>query len=308
VDTDAACGFTPRTDADDCLALWLLLNTRLRSRIVGVATVHGNAPLDVTDTVTRTVVSLLNGGPGKPIAVRRGSRAPINGEPQASSPAATTLTRALENGPLTILALGPLTNVAHVLTTNPRLVSNVEELISVMGRRPGHLFHPSEGSGRGAFLGHGPVFRDFNFSADADAAEALVAANLKMTLVPYDAAKSVEITDADLRRLAAHGKAGEWVASRARGWLEYWRGDIGREGFYPFDLMAAAYLLAPALFRCADVRAWVGKDPILFVPLLRPAALLVEADAPEAPGRTTYCPEVERGFAARLREWMSAPS
>jgi purine nucleosidase len=308
VDTDAACGFTARTDVDDCLALWLLLNTRIRSKIVAVATVHGNASLEVTDNITRALVKLLNSSPGKAIDVWRGSRAPINRVPVERSPAATAITRALEEGPVTILALGPLTNLAHVLTANPHLASNVAELIAVMGRRPGHLFHPSEGIGRGSFLGHGPVFRDFNFSEDPEAVEELLAMNLKTTLLPYDVATNVEITSDDLRRLAAHGKAGEWLAARARSWLEYWHSDIGREGFYPFDLMAAAYLLAPSLFRCADVQAWVGKDPILFAPLFRATALLVEPNRTHPAGRTTYCPEVEREFAARLHDWISAPS
>jgi inosine-uridine nucleoside N-ribohydrolase len=222
------------------------------------------------------------------------------------SPAAIALTQALENGPLTILALGPLTNVAQVLRASPHLASKVA-LIAVMGRRPGHLFHPSEGSGRGSFLGHGPVFRDFNFSQDPEAVQELLAMNLKITLLPYDVATNVEIAPDDLRRIAARGSAGQWLASRVRRWLDYWRSDIGREGFYPFDLMAVAYLLTPSAFRCADVHAWVGKDPVLFVPLFRPRALLVEPNRTSQPGQTTYCPEADAQLAGRLREWMSTP-
>jgi purine nucleosidase len=107
-------------------------------------------------------------------ALLAGLRAPIKSVAVDRTPAATALTRTLENGPVTIFALGPLTNAAHVLTTSPHLVSNVDELMAVMGRRPGHLFHPSEGIGRGSLLGHGPVFRDFTFSGDPEAAEQLL--------------------------------------------------------------------------------------------------------------------------------------
>ena len=292
IDTDAACGHTPRTDVDDCLALWLLLTMSAGPDIAGISTVHGNAAVDVTDAITRTLVDLIGETRRPAPVVHRGV------------PARVALTQALEHGRLTILALGPLTNVAHVLMARPDLRANVEQVVAVMGRRVGHLFHPSEGSGRGSLLGHGPVFRDFNFNADPDTAAMLVQMDLPLTLIPYDAATDVEITRADLRRLAARDAAGEWVALRADAWLRYWETDVGRAGFYPFDLMAAAYVVAPSLFRCADVRVRVGTDPALFIPLFRPTALLVDAWQGSDPEGIVYCPRVEHGFRARLAEWM----
>jgi purine nucleosidase len=306
IDTDAACGHTPRTDVDDCLAVWLLLSSSVGPDVVGVSTVYGNAPLDVTDNITRALVDLV-GPRSRAPEVHRGSPAPMAPLPTVETRARAGLTQALEQGRLTILALGPLTNVAHVLRARPDLTSNIEQLIAVMGRRTGHLFHPSEGSGRGSFLGHGPVFRDFNFSADPDAVATLVQMDVALTLIPYDAATDVEITREDLRHLAAQDEAGAWMAARADAWLRYWETDVGRAGFYPFDLMAAAYVVAPARFRCAEVRAWVGTDPLLFIPLFRPKALLVDAPEGDGPSRTLYCPQVEHGLRLRLREWMSSP-
>jgi hypothetical protein len=62
-----------------------------------------------------------------------------------------------------VVALGPLTNLAAVLDARPELRSRVARVVAVMGRRPGHVFHPAEGAGGGLLFGHGPVFRDFNF-------------------------------------------------------------------------------------------------------------------------------------------------
>ena len=305
LDTDAACGHTPHTDVDDCVAVWLLA-TRSDPEIAGVSTVFGNAPLDVTDSVTRELVGqIAQDRRSGPIAVHRGL-------PDARTTAQHTaahdaLIRALDAGPLTIVALGPVTNVATALTARPDLEKNVQRIVAVMGRRVGHLFHPSEGSGRGSFLGHGPVFRDFNFSEDPEAVQAIVRMNVPLTLIPYDAARAVEIADEDLRHIATQDDAGAWIASRSRQWLEYWQSEIGRAGFYPFDLMAAAYVAAPSLFRCAAVRAWVGTDPLLFVPLLRPKALLVDRlEAPAADGPADlYCPAVDAGFGTELRRWIS---
>jgi hypothetical protein len=48
------------------------------------------------------------------------------------------------------------------------------------------------------------------------------------------------------------------VAERSRAWLAFWRSEAGRDGFYPFDLMAAARVRDPTHFGCARVTAWVG--------------------------------------------------
>jgi inosine-uridine nucleoside N-ribohydrolase len=260
IDTDAACGHSRTTDPDDCFAIALLARAP-EIEIVGISTVAGNAPLDVVERITRE------------LAARTGRTLSVHGGHGA-------LQAALEQGALTILALGPLTNIAAALRERPALASRVARLVAVMGRRPGHIFHPAEGAGSGMLLGHGPVFRDFNFALDPEAVSALLGLKVPISLVPYDAARGIEITATDLDRMEA---AMPWVVRRSRAWLDYWRTDIGRGGFYPFDLIAAAYVLDPSRLRCASVRAWVGDDRTLF---WRPAALLV---APEKEAHVLYC-------------------
>jgi hypothetical protein len=127
------------------------------------------------------------------------------------------------------------------------------------------------------------------------------------TLIPYDAARSIEITPGDLNTLASATDAGAWIAGRSRGWVEYWRTQIGRSGFYPFDALAAASVRAPRFFRCASVRAWVGRDPLMFVALLRPEALLVDQERPSrGHDGAWYCPAVEPAFDAVLTSWLSS--
>jgi inosine-uridine nucleoside N-ribohydrolase len=260
IDTDAACGHSPRTDPDDCFAIALLLRSAALD-VVGISTVAGNAPQEVVDRTTRVLVKEV------------GSRVSVHNE-------ASALKAALTDGPLTVLALGPLTNIAAALRERPDLRGNVARLITVMGRRPGHIFHPAEGARGGMFFGHGPVFRDFNFALDPGAAAQVLAMNLPMSLVPYDAARGVELTAEDLDRLQI---SLPWIVERSRGWLDYWRTDIGRAGFYPFDLIAAAYVVEPSLLRCVSARAWVGQDDTLF---WSPEALLIE---PDARGTVLYC-------------------
>jgi purine nucleosidase len=265
IDTDAACGHGERTDPDDCFALALLVD-EARLEIAGISTVAGNAPLDVVERTTRALIGQMARAP----AVHSGAAAH------------RALLAALEEGPLTVVALGPLTNLAAVLRERPALAARVARLVAVMGRRPGHIFHPAEGAGGGMLLGHGPVFRDFNFALDVDAASFILSLGVPTSLVPYDAARGIELTAADLDRLATLGGSRAWVAQRARAWLDYWRTNIGRSGFYPFDLIAAAYVMQPSWFRCTPVRARVGQDDTLVGPFRRSTALLVAREDPAA--------------------------
>jgi inosine-uridine nucleoside N-ribohydrolase len=250
--------------------------------------VAGNAPLEVIERTTRELAARLSAT----LRVYSGSDAQ------------QAMTAALEHGPLTVVALGPLTNVAAVLDARPDLRPRVARLVAVTGRRPGHLFHPAEGAGGGMLFGHGPIFRDFNFAMDPRAAAQVVALNLPLTLVPYDAARRIEIGERDLDRLTAVGGALGWTAERSRAWLAYWREHIGREGFYPFDLLAAAYVVEPRQFGCAVVHVWVGEDTTMF---WRPTALLVgqgevRPEKPQARGSALYCADVAVG----IKPWLIA--
>jgi purine nucleosidase len=65
IDTDAACGHGRTTDPDDCLAI-LLLARAPGAEIVGFSTVFGNAPLAVTDRITRDLMAILEQGGSNP--------------------------------------------------------------------------------------------------------------------------------------------------------------------------------------------------------------------------------------------------
>lgn len=311
IDTDAACGQDRRTDPDDCFAI-LLLTQQKAVEVVGVSTVFGNAPLADTDRITRALMATI-AGDRPSISVYRGASTPLI--TQGISHAATAheavvrLRSALEQGPLTILALGPLTNIAGALEDQLHLQANVTRLVAVMGRRKGHVFHPVEGGTAHSFLGHGPVFRDFNFTEDEEATRLVVSMGLPMTLVPYEAARNVTMSSTFLAHLANHGGAAEWVAQQAHPWLTYWREEIGRDGFYPFDLVAAAYVVQPSLLRCTDIPIVVQDDEWVFG-WLGYRGLFIEAEKDSdsrdpASGTTLYCPEVSKHLVTWLVDQLT---
>ena len=105
--------------------------------------------------------------------------------------------------------------------------------------------------------------------------------------------------------MCARGGASLWVAERSRAWLAHWRNDINRPGFYPFDLLAAAYLLAPSMLRCAEVSVAVGDDTGLLGWLGYPGLFVVTAKepalSPTAIGHGRYCPEIDQ----QLGPWLA---
>lgn len=288
IDADPACGAGPRVDPDDCLAIWYLFH-QVDVTIAGISTVFGNAPLQTTEAVLSELMARLEPEHGS-VPVFRGAEAPLK-EANGKTEAEDALLGALSEGPLTIVALGPLTNVASALKARPELHDKVQMIIAVMGRRPGHIFHPAEGARGGILLGHGPVFRDFNVAQDPDALKVIIALDIPLVLVPYEAARGMEVDEEALERVAASGPGGRWAAERARSWLGYWKTDIGRNGFYPFDLVAAMFVARPERFACASVRADLRQDQTVFFPFSSMPSLLIEPresgnyNSPE----TLYC-------------------
>jgi hypothetical protein len=118
IDSDAACGHGARTDPDDCLAIALLARTPA-IEVVGISTVFGNAPRDVVDQTVDALIATLTASGGRPLPVWRGAAAP-QADRRTRTPAQAALVAALEAGPLAIVALGPLTNVAAVLRERPQ--------------------------------------------------------------------------------------------------------------------------------------------------------------------------------------------
>jgi inosine-uridine nucleoside N-ribohydrolase len=311
IDTDAACT-GGNADPDDCFAMLILMNSP-DVEIVGISTVFGNAPLSVVDRTTRDLVRRVVGS--SKILVHSGSSTAFEAERTTTiEPAHAALERALEGGPLTIVCLGPLTNVAATVRRRPDLADNIGLLVAVMGRRPGHVFHPAEGrSSSGMLFGHGPIFRDFNFSEDRTSASIVLELVERISLTPYAAAREVMVARRDLARMKSGPRTAAWLAEKAEPWLDYWEGDIGLAGFYPFDALAALYVMHPRQFNCAKATAWIAEDerlPVLWRVALGSTGLLVglNSDRPQisrASGSVTYCGAVGDGLNELLMDLLT---
>ena len=74
-----------------------------------------------------------------------------------------------------------MNNFAAFLAQKPALASWITLVIAVVGRRPGHRFHPSENRATGAMLFvHEPIFRDLNAVSDNDAVTVVLASGIPL--------------------------------------------------------------------------------------------------------------------------------
>ena len=83
--------------------------------------------------------------------------------------------------PLTLIALGPLTNIAAAITRDPATMRRVSSLV-VMG---GSLYAG----------GNVTPYAEFNFYVDPESADAVLAAGLPLTLVPLDVTHQLVVRD-----------------------------------------------------------------------------------------------------------------
>lgn len=193
---------------DDALAILFALGSG-KFDVVGITTIAGNIGLDRTTAnaggllafmgrgdipvirgtdipLTRELqdlVAIVHGMDGlKGVTLPDAISAPLDGAPDWI---ARTLAEA-EPGSIDILALGPLTNIAHVVTEHPEVVDRIGEIIVMGGavNAPGNSGPSSE----------------FNFASDPEAASVVIGSPVKVTIIPLDVTRQVR---ADLNYLAA---------------------------------------------------------------------------------------------------------
>ncbi|MEM3671098.1 MAG: nucleoside hydrolase [Thermoprotei archaeon] len=251
---------------DDALALILAVRSP-ELDVVAVSAVAGNVELEKTtanslrvlDAVGETGVPVYRGC-AKPlvrglvtaehvhgrdglgdIGLKYSQRKP---QPEGAVTAFSRIARELGKGVLTVVATGPLTNVASALTADPELASFLREIV-VMGGAYALNEH-----------GHGNVtpVAEYNVYADPEAAKIVFESGAKVTALGLDVTTQ---PDACLRaglndEIASKGTvSGKLASSLAGVWVNRW----GRAFLH--DPMAVAYAAAPHMFEARECRVEV---------------------------------------------------
>ena len=257
--------------------------------IRGVSIVFGNADLTTTARIGKEIVGKF-GSKSLSVFVGAAGAFDLGKETEAS--------RALENelkrGRLTILVLGPATNVATVLRNHPDLAARVDQVIAVAGRRPGQRFR----SGKTQKI----PFRDLNFELDAEAFRVLLASKVPITLAPWELSSQVWITSADLHAAAVSNPGVAWILRSADDWAGLWNREFGTNGFNPFDALAVGFLVDRGDIVCDSFlgRIETGPDDTSTAQPQHTKPYLLMGPASNGKRSVNYCFGVKAGFKQDL--------
>ncbi|WP_428945085.1 nucleoside hydrolase [Pantoea sp. FN060301] len=139
-------------------------------------------------------------------------------------------------GQITLVAIGPLTNVALALERYPEMAEAVQE-IAIMG---------------GVFaLDH--FIKDTNFGLDPEAAHQVLTSRANITLVPMDVTTQTMMTHNDLDRIERFNTPlAKFVTRTVRPWLDYSMQTRHLPGCWIHDALVVAWLLNPDIATAAD--------------------------------------------------------
>ncbi|MBY5923392.1 nucleoside hydrolase [Ferrimonas balearica] len=141
-------------------------------------------------------------------------------------------------GEITLVAVGPLTNLALALQHDPDIAHKVKQVV-VMGGAFGTRGH----------FGNVAPFAEANIHDDPDAADRVFTAPWRVTIVGLDATHEAFFSSDYLDALKADGgKAGAFIHDVSRFYLAFYSDKLGLDGCHVHDPSAVAYVIDPTLF------------------------------------------------------------
>ena len=248
LDTDIMIGLTknaPR-EVDDGVTLIMALR-QPSIEMVGISLI---TEVDYGEEATNKLLKWYN-KTGKDIPVYKGSD--LANDLGVENDATRALAAALEKEKLTILAIGPVTNVATVLKNRPELASQIEEIAFCIGRTPGLEFRPG--------LGNFPV-GDYNFERDVESMKVILATDVPLVFSGFECSCSLFLGPVDIDRLNEGSEGDKWVYDQLMPWIERGNQLFKSEGFIPYDTTVLGYLSHPQQFKYyEDIPAEIHERP-----------------------------------------------
>jgi pyrimidine-specific ribonucleoside hydrolase len=159
-------------------------------------------------------------------------------DPAAAVDLMARVLRATEQ-PVTIAAIGPLTNIALLLATHPGLKPQIGRLV-VMGGALG--------------VGNVTASAEFNIWSDPEAARrVLTEEDLPTVLVPMDLTMHCAVDKDWLAQLEAAGPVGSTLVSLTPTYMDHYRQVLGREALVLHDAVALAEAVRPGILDCTPL-------------------------------------------------------
>lgn len=155
-----------------------------------------------------------------------------------------------EPGEITLVAVGPLTNLALALEAAPEIVSLVKEVV-IMGGAFGNNDH----------RGNVTPFAEANIHDDPHAADRVFAADWPVVIIGLDVTEESFFTKQYLDELRDDAaEVGQFIWDVSRYYLRFYSEKVGMEGCHVHDPSAIAYVIDPTLFTLCDGAVRVVTD------------------------------------------------
>jgi len=244
---------------DDAMAIFLALRSP-ELKVEAITAVSGNVPRELTlpnalrlaEIAGRTDIPIA-GGASVPL-VRRLITAKyvhgVNGLGGVDFPAPTLkpvaesavelITRLIRANPgqITIVAVGPLTNIATVLRADPAIARMIPEIVIMGGSLSGGNVTPAA---------------EFNLYVDPEAARIVFDAGVPLTMVGLDVTEKVLLREEHVRLLeASNDKVSQAAGKIMRATLNRAHHGIDATVIAMHDPLTVASLIDPKLLKLAD--------------------------------------------------------
>tara|TARA_B100000809_G_scaffold249340_1_gene280590 strand:+ start:11 stop:1018 length:1008 start_codon:yes stop_codon:yes gene_type:complete len=152
-------------------------------------------------------------------------------------------------GEITLVVLGPMTNIALALALEPDLARNVKRVVAMGGVLQ--------------VMGNVSPVASANILGDAHAADIVLGTPWDVILVPADTTRQVRVTDQWLQGIRANGgKQGEFIHDISRFYRDFYRRGGVNDGFYNHDPTAMAFVVDQSLFQTEQRAIRVVTDGI----------------------------------------------
>ncbi len=248
---------------DDAVAI-MLAGLHEDIELLGITTVSGNSYLENT-TRNALIISEMSGidvevypGASKPILREQivahdihgysgleGADLPDPKKAASNIHAVDFMADAVRKnfGEITIVATGPLTNVALFALKYPDLVKGVKEFVFMGG---------------GIAFGNVTPVAEFNIYVDPEAADIALKMDVPKVMAPLDMTHQAAITREEVQKLKDSGsKVLNVVADLMNFFMKTYKNVFGIEGAPLHDPTTIAYLIDPGIFEWEDLNVSV---------------------------------------------------
>lgn len=242
---------------DDAMAILMALASP-ELDVLGLTTIFGNASTEVT---TRNALALLEAAERTDIPVGVGRSDPIatgylgpvpqvhgadglgdgGVDPPSTTPGSADAVELLHQtllarpGEVTVLTLGPVTNLADALTKHPDIVNLVDRVV-VMG-------------GNALVPGNATPSAEANINNDPEAADLVFGAGWPITMVGLDVTQQTVMSGAAIDRVTTGTSAAARLLAKAIPlYRNFFEETNGIDGIFLHDPSTIAYLIDPDAF------------------------------------------------------------